>query len=176
MKYPIKRAEKYTQAVARGMGLSDWDVGVKREVLTDQTEDGVFILARCLQTYGRDQAHVQLSETFFEHLSPEEQRDTIVHELLHCHIDYIIRATDALETQLNPPVWHLFRTELRERMEIITDRIARALAPKFPLPDFTPRKYPTRDKSRSHPSRTLTPSRSINTVNSGKPPGDPGSI
>jgi hypothetical protein len=68
----------YIRQLANALALRDWQFTISDKPCD---EDAV---ASILATAGRKRAQIRLAWNFRD-LDPEEQRHTIVHELLHCH-------------------------------------------------------------------------------------------
>lgn len=79
MSDPRKKAfGPYLRCLADKMGLRDWTVGID----DDPPDDNHRAEASC--AYGRKHIWIQVSESFLD-CKEEDQRQTLVHELLHCH-------------------------------------------------------------------------------------------
>lgn len=74
-----KALECYVRYVADEMGLKDWKINVLREPPNDKEHAG-----ECDARFGRKLANITFHPGFRDD-KPEEQRQTVVHELLHCH-------------------------------------------------------------------------------------------
>ena len=78
---------------------------------------------------GRKYANLRLGECFLVDAA-EEQRHTIVHELLHCHLGPMTRMIEAHDGM--PPAAML-------ALEYCVDGLADAIAPLLPLPPVSTR-------------------------------------
>jgi len=112
------------------MGLRDWEF----ELLKEHADDGK--TAQIFPTYGRRHALICVCLCFRDH-SPEEQRNTIAHELVHCHLepacDMIRRdLDDALGKKASRVVWGAYVRQI----EYAVDGHAGAVAPALPLIDW----------------------------------------
>ena len=103
------------------MHLMDWEVR-----LSDEHPTIAGAVAQVGVTYGRKLARVYLSEAFLRS-EPGEQRNTIVHELVHIHLD--MTASYALD-QLGREGG----AALRVMFENAVDALAGVIAPHMPLP------------------------------------------
>lgn len=112
--------QPYVRELADRMQLRDWTISV-----VPNEPPGEKALADILRTKGRRDARLRLSEQFLRE-SEEEQRDTIVHELIHMHGAVV---DSFLVDKLNDD-WQTFST-LREYE---TDALAAAVASLMPLP------------------------------------------
>jgi hypothetical protein len=108
----------YVRELADLLALKDWQV-----VVSEEKPDGDAIASvNCCD--GRKLATVKLSEGFFSD-SIEDQRQTITHELIHCHL---------------APFWEAVKRKARHDetlvmlMEYSVDGIADAVGPLLPLP------------------------------------------
>ena len=111
----------YLRALADLMGLRDWTV-----TLDDQPTDGAGNFAEASTMAGRKHLKVAVSERFLD-LPPEEQRSTMVHELIHAHgaaMDHML--CDVLDSDARPAYKLL--------MEYMVDGIAEEWARSLPLP------------------------------------------
>jgi hypothetical protein len=75
-----------------------------------------------------DHASVHLGDSFWEE-SPEEQRETLTHELLHCHL-YRLHAF--IGDRLNKAD----RATASSMEEIAIEQLSRIIAPLLPLPEI----------------------------------------
>ncbi len=111
----------YVSEIASQLWLSDWTF-----VITERAPDSCDADAaiECLQ--GRKYARLFFSE---KHLrdSEQDQRHTIVHELIHCHLALAADiANQCIDGDKFPP--------FRLGMEYAVDGLADAIAPLMPLP------------------------------------------
>lgn len=74
-----KILEDYVRWVANEVGLKDWKVNVLRELPEKADHAG-----ECDCLFGRKIANITFHKNFRSD-RPEQQRQTVVHELLHCH-------------------------------------------------------------------------------------------
>ncbi len=112
----------YFRDIADRLALKDWTVIVSEE--PPSSGDAV---ASAYLWYGRRRVRIHLSEDFLK-ASESDQRQTSVHELVHCHLDTLERlATREAETgDLIRPI--------RLALEYAVDGLADAIAPLMPLP------------------------------------------
>ncbi len=116
---------------ADDLGLKDWRFSI---VDTDPDADDVHACIRCI--YGRKVAVITISTEFVTD-SPENQRDTLCHELLHCHLDGVDTVINAINGQMHRDVWDVTYAAFRSAMEFGVDGIALAIAHHLPLPEPT---------------------------------------
>jgi hypothetical protein len=123
----------YVRACADVMGLKDWRIQINLEPPED---DGA--TAAIAPVYGRRYAELRFCEDFNERM-PTEQRQTVAHELIHCHLDELdtVLNTDTLTDIMGKPAFHLLHAHHHTALENATDALAEAIAPMLPLPDLT---------------------------------------
>lgn len=125
-----RRLMRYIATIGKMLGLCDWKV-----ILRPDEPDSKDHAASISCVYGRRVANLWLSHGF-EHLEPAEQRQILVHELLHVHFDSMTTLIEqALPPALGAPAYGVFDAAYRERAEHAVDAIAEAVAPVFPLPE-----------------------------------------
>ncbi len=107
--------------MAELLGLKDWVIRLNE----DEPEDPD-ALASVRFTYGRKLVVLFLSDRFLED-NPEEQRNTIAHELIHCHFHLL----DSYETRSTI-------NRIRPAIEFGVDGLATAIDKFLPLPDVRP--------------------------------------
>jgi hypothetical protein len=110
----------YVRQLADVLCLKDWRIEVFDEAPADQTA-----VASCCPVDGRKYGVIRLSEGFLND-GPTEQRHTLTHELLHCHLGPMMRVIEAQHDGLAPAV--------RLAMEYCVDGLADAIAPLLPPP------------------------------------------
>lgn len=116
-----QRFAEYIRLLADMMGLRDWRIVVSDDGPTSSSASA----SNWLQ-YGARFCRISLSD-YFLNLAPEEQREDLVHELIHCHLE---------------PMDGLAKEWLEEREysgflrleEYSIDGIATAWAKSLPLP------------------------------------------
>jgi hypothetical protein len=122
MKKPTVTARQrylpYLRQIADLLRLRDWRLVILEELPPADA------IASCAPVEGRKYAVLRFGESFLAD-TPEEQRHTIAHELLHCHLGPMCRMIEAHEGM--PPAARL-------AMEYCVDGLADAVAPLLPLP------------------------------------------
>ncbi len=120
--------ERYVRQVADGLRLRDWTVNVERDAPENPDAGGSVRII-----YGRKLAYIRVCSDFASY-TPQEQRHTVIHELIHIHLEpacnivlndvreYLGRAADDL-------LWSGFKRS----MEYGVDGLADAVAPLLPL-------------------------------------------
>lgn len=125
--------QAYVDHLKAFMRLQDWTVTV-----TDHAPENPDHVASIDPFYGRQVAAICLSRGFTT-ATPEEQRQTIVHELLHLHTN---RTKNVFYRIIEGRTegWLRLGAEFHnEATEYTTDIIADILAPFLPLPMFAER-------------------------------------
>lgn len=128
-KRAIKRLTPWFVEMSTALHLGHWMIRVPLETRPDNDDEA----ASVERIYGQNVAKIFLSDRFLLS-SPEDQRETYTHELLHCHFRAIIEARDSLDELLGKPANTLFVQQMKTAEEWAVDAIARVLAPFLPLP------------------------------------------
>lgn len=110
----------YVRDVADRLRLRDWRIDVSESSPNDPTASAAIWVCT-----GRRWAIVHFPDRYFGE-SREEQRHSVVHELLHCVTAQYVRAVEGKTAD--------DRT-LAMLMEYTIDHLADAVAPLLPLPD-----------------------------------------
>jgi hypothetical protein len=116
---------EYIRNMADALGLRDWHLFLKYEP-PDDAETGAMVVP----IEGRKHASIYLCEDFRD-LKPENQREYIVHELLHLHFQPacdVIRAdlweSNALSFSQHRQVWESFKRLMEYGVDGVTEHIA----------------------------------------------------
>lgn len=118
----------YIRTTADEMGLRDWEIRLE----DDPASEGCCASVRA--TYGRKLAKVYVEKDFKTAQTPEEQRDTIVHELIHLHFESMSNMVRCdLERIIGQPTDHVFFNGFERQFEYGVDAMAGALAKHLPL-------------------------------------------
>lgn len=119
---PRKQAfAPYARCLADLLALKDWLVKVNEEPPSDGADATMWLAVK------RKRAEVCLSEAFLD-MTPEEQRQRIVHELIHCHLEPAWEiAAESLPAEALPGFARM--------MEYAIDGLADGIAPHLPPPD-----------------------------------------
>lgn len=120
---------EWCRVIANTLGLTDWSFTIDYD--PSLPED---VYARVKPAHARQAATVMVGDEFLAS-SPEEQRVTIVHEFLHCHLaasDEVV--TGALPDLLGTPTFQAFQTAYDLSIERAIESIAVAFARLLPLP------------------------------------------
>lgn len=127
-----KALGQYVRWVANELNLRDYTIHLEYAAEVEYMRGGAGA-GHCSCIDGAREATITFG-VFFRGLSPEEQRETVVHELLHVHHDPCWRM---VQTDLSEPLgkvaYYVFCDSYRRSMEFMVDGIAKAVAPKLPL-------------------------------------------
>lgn len=116
-----QRFAPYLRRLADLLALKDW----RAEIIGRPAADHAIATVDLI--YGRKLMQLRLSEDFLA-ASPEDQRHTVAHELIHCHLEAAWEiAADSLPEEARPGFVRM--------MEYGIDGLADAIAPLLPLPD-----------------------------------------
>lgn len=129
-----RSVNRYAAGMAEHVGLRDWTVIVQKGEPARMAES---TLAHCETTYGRKVVVVSLAGRVYDE-DPEEIRDTVVHELLHAHLDEPAAVIRDLETQMGTWLYEVVHETYKRANENAVDAIAKALARHLPLPPPRP--------------------------------------
>ena len=123
----------YAEALAERLLLRDWEVSVYRD---PPYSDHAYASAELLDS--QDKVIVRLCQEFFGH-SPEKQREWMTHELIHAHLARLQDVLDQLKDQFPDNAAIVFAKQTHHlALEVVTQKMARILAPTLPLPDLPP--------------------------------------
>lgn len=120
----------YVRGVADAVELRDWRFRVEGERPAFLSIDAA---AACRPTRGRRFAALWFSDGWWDG-SPEERRQTVVHELLHCHFRPVDAVVEGIQTNLGDAAWGVFDAAYQDAQEYAIDAVAEALARGLPLP------------------------------------------
>lgn len=118
--------EPYVRQLADAMGLRDWKVTLHDEPADDGSA------GQSETIYGRKILHIRLGDG--ETSTIEDVRETIVHELLHAHMEPFRWASNNLEPVLGQAAFAVWDGALVDTMEVAIETIAVAWAQALPLP------------------------------------------
>lgn len=124
----------YIRWVADTMDLRDWVFDVSYEPPSDPEA-----YATCRPILGRRRAVLKFCADFRE-MEPDVQRNTIVHELVHCHMAGLQSQAELdLESLLGKPTDAVFFSAFRRNVEYAVDGLAGAIAKHMPYIDWPER-------------------------------------
>lgn len=119
--------ERYVRHVANEMELRDWTLQLLTAPCDPDYNAHVHIV------YGRKLAQIAV-DSDFRSFSPEKQRATIVHELVHCLLEPATNmALNDVQPHLGLVASRIWEDSFRRSIEYSTDAIADALAKHLPL-------------------------------------------
>lgn len=118
----------YLRVMADAMALKDWAIHLQRKTPENPNHQ-----AAVQSVYGRRHANIWVDSAFFDD-SPEEQRQTITHELLHLHINPIKHALQNAKTNLGDHTYGVVEGMMDDATEFAVDDISAVLALGLPLP------------------------------------------
>lgn len=119
---------EYVRDVADMMGLRDWTVGIASDPPDDSDAN-----AKVDVPFGRRCAMIAFAPIWAER-DPEGLRQTVVHELLHCHLWTLDQRHCDLHSVLKESTYAIHHLAHHEALEIAIDSIAQAWAQTLPLP------------------------------------------
>jgi hypothetical protein len=124
-----KALERYIRTTADEMGLRDWRISLSRK-----PADGSANAAIWLRTNHKE-AVIYVAADFRDH-APDEQRCSIVHELIHCHLEPPTKLLTGDLRQHLGDSGSLFIEAFINAIEYGVDGLATAIAPRLPLIDW----------------------------------------
>ncbi len=119
----------YVRDIADLMNLRDWTFQVMHEPIHSSAPHAATITT----LYGRHFAHINFAADFATY-DPEEQREIVVHELLHCSFSSANALPPRIGDILGLAAAEVLAVFLHEKVELGVDRIANAWAKTMPLP------------------------------------------
>ena len=123
----------YIRTLADGLGLRDWRFHVEKAKRPGASPGAT---AASYIRWNDDHSAVWFSDEALEG-SAEDLRETVIHELLHCHMERVdVLVIDALKRYVPRDTWRTFSSAWSRESERRIDRIAWAIAEHFPLPDL----------------------------------------
>lgn len=121
--------ERYISEAQQTLNLGQWKIELEDSPCEDDA------LAEIEVSENLWQARIRVAHSFFKE-KPEEQRDTIVHELIHVHTAGIERSRDRMEKTLGELAWPVFQASMENEVERAVDALAKIVAPTLPIPEF----------------------------------------
>lgn len=130
--------ESYIRHCADLFGLRDWRIELSREYT--KNDDAC---ATCRVWENQKGATIFLSDWFMKNYNAREQRETVLHELFHCH-DYrmrtLVNGYNESQEQDGKAKW--FTDLFRDEMERMCDAVTVPMALLFPFPENRPDPLP----------------------------------
>jgi hypothetical protein len=117
----------YIREMADRLLLRDWVFELRRESVNEGARAQVAIARE------RNEAAITLCDRWFVR-TPEERRQTVVHEMLHLHSARLCRVMTRLRDEVEGDGVRYAANAHNEEEEIMVDALARAIAPFLPLP------------------------------------------
>jgi hypothetical protein len=121
--------ESYVAELQEALNVANWKVSVAREA--SDVEAWADINPH-EQNYT---AELRVSHDFWRQ-TPEQQREVLVHEVLHIVTARLDQTVEALEEAFGKVVWAIFEPQYVNATERVVDHLAKVLAPNLPLPAF----------------------------------------
>lgn len=117
---------RYIRAIADEVELRDWTIELAENPAPADSQGHIHV------TYGRKLATLSVGRGFRE-LTAAEQRQTIAHELVHCHFEPAANMVlNDLEQWLGKQADQIFFDGFKRQMEYAVDALATALAKRLP--------------------------------------------
>lgn len=127
-----KRKDQVVEYVTRlqdALGLASWDIAI-----SDDPADEDDLISASIARLGEWVTWRFNWKAFFDD-DPERQREAIVHELVHLHLQHTYAdMLDSIERGMTNDAWQHMEPQLRRSYERTTDRLATVIAPKYDLP------------------------------------------
>jgi hypothetical protein len=126
--------DAYIQTIRVAMGLTEWDIVVTDEPAEDPEKTSLEILPQPVVHYARIRVGGFFNDSGNNHSGPNEQRTTVVHELLHLTHARLMEwfQQGILRNEMSPQSAHLVETLFQEELEVMADRTARMLSRYMP--------------------------------------------
>lgn len=118
---------KYGLKMADTLGLSDWSFSFGLlPVSSDSAGENHSV-------YGRKHAYIAIREDYSD-LGPEWLAETMIHELLHCHLTPLDHAIESAVELMSAETQRLIHGIFRQNLEFAVDGIAVSIAPLTTMP------------------------------------------
>lgn len=126
-KRDLQALAAYVDECAHRLGLCDWETRVEREPADDDCN------AQTHLVYGRKLARLRFAADVCS-APPESLRQTVAHELIHCHLEAARSMVDLdLTTHLGKQTAEVFYEGFLRQLEYGIDGLAVAVATGLPL-------------------------------------------
>jgi hypothetical protein len=106
--------EEYVRECADMMGLTDWDIQIPRDETPDDDPNGIAV-AQTHCVFGQRRATITFHPTFRDK-EPDEQRNAVIHELLHIHwwpgwdfVWYLTHHADLVTSAEGNRLWAVYK-------------------------------------------------------------------
>lgn len=118
---------EYVRDTADKIGLRDWHFNIAHEPCEEDYG------AQVHTTYGQKVARISFAHEFRQ-LTPEDQRETVLHELMHVPMfPFRLYIERTLPDLIGEPASNAVIATFLQRNEEATDQFAKVFAPFFPL-------------------------------------------
>jgi hypothetical protein len=114
----------YVRDLAVRLKLADWEISISRQACEHSA-------ARSRLYDAQNRSCIQLSDDFIEH-DADEQRATLVHELLHCHQNRQDRVFELSAAHAPPALGTTLDTLYREAQDVGIETLSWVIAPFMP--------------------------------------------
>lgn len=122
---------EYCRDSADAIELRDWHIDLSKEPCDEDS----CAQSRC--RYGQKRIELRFPDDFPTASSPEDQRDTVIHELVHAHLDPPWKLLDEdVFGLLGREARALVVAEFTRSIEYAVDGLSRAIAKHLPLIDW----------------------------------------
>jgi hypothetical protein len=128
----------YIRRVGNALGLKDW------ALWTENCPEPVDWKMECVITPNRKRAKIRVAAAFWED-GTEDQRISVIHELIHCQMDGILRPISQYvydNRLLSYEAYGLLHDAVARELELGVDGLAVAIAPFFPFFPLLDREAP----------------------------------
>ena len=127
MKKPTQTIIEYTRQLAALIGLGHWRIDMEVEPADDDSDASIRVIS------GQQRALLRIGKTYAGQ-SREDQRSTILHELIHIYLWGCSEAAEHAQPALGTAAAQVFTAQHELAIERATDALAVAIAPHYPLP------------------------------------------
>jgi hypothetical protein len=117
----------YIRRMGDALLLRDWDLMLSRDRASCNNHASISLHE------AKNQGTISLGQDW-ESRTPEQQRQTITHELLHCHTARLCRTMTRLAEKDKRDLIEYVDASFDNEEEIVIDALSRVLAPFMPLP------------------------------------------
>lgn len=109
------------------MELKDWRITVERDPPSVE-----IAVSTCGTVFGQKTAYIRVDYSF-RTIEKWVQRETMVHELLHCFDSAETELTCGMRNVMKKQAYEQFKFAVCQENEFRVDAISRIIAPKMPL-------------------------------------------
>jgi hypothetical protein len=121
--------EAYVSEIQDALNVANWKVTIARDASDIDSWADINPHEQNLT------AELRVSHDFWRQ-TPEHQRETLVHEVLHLVTARLDQTVEALEDALGKVIWSVFERQFENATERTVDHLAKVIAPFLPLPEF----------------------------------------